>query len=74
MLARTFHQQTTVCVTLKVLKGHQPGRILELLARLATSETPLPAVVSEAAQRISRLALGAATENIHTDPYAQMTD
>ena len=32
------------------------------------------ATVSEAAQRISRLALGAATENIHTDPYAQMTD
>lgn len=32
------------------------------------------AVVSEAAQRISRLALGAATENIHTDPYAQMSD
>lgn len=33
-----------------------------------------PAVVSEAAQRISWLALGAATENIHADPYAQMTD
>lgn len=32
------------------------------------------AVVSEAAQRISRLALGASTENDHTDPYAQMTD
>ena len=32
------------------------------------------AVVSEAAQRISRLALGASTENVHTDPYAQMTD
>jgi len=32
------------------------------------------ATVSEAAQRISRLALGAATENIHSDPYAQMSD
>lgn len=32
------------------------------------------AVVSEAAQRISRLALGAATENVHSDPYATMTD
>ena len=32
------------------------------------------AVVSEAAQRISRLALGASTENVHSDPYATMTD
>src|SRR5215813_15346381 len=32
------------------------------------------ATVSEAAQRISRLALGAATENIHSEPYAQMSD
>ena len=31
-------------------------------------------MVSEAAQRISRLALGASTENVHSDPYAQMTD
>lgn len=32
------------------------------------------AVVSAAAQRISRLALGASTENVHRNPYAQMTD
>src|SRR5215472_18790926 len=34
------------------------------------------ATVSEAAQRISRLALGVSTENLHTshDPYAQMSD
>ena len=31
-------------------------------------------VVLESAQRVSRLALGAATENLHSDPYAQMTD
>ena len=31
-------------------------------------------VVSEAAQRISSLALGASTENVHSDPYASMTD
>lgn len=28
----------------------------------------------DAVTRSSRVALGAATENIHTDPYAQMTD
>ena len=30
--------------------------------------------VAEGAQRIARLALGASTENVHSDPYAQMTD
>ncbi|HEX8893363.1 MAG TPA: hypothetical protein VF783_08565 [Terriglobales bacterium] len=28
----------------------------------------------ESAQRIGRLALGASTQTVHTDPYAQMTD
>lgn len=32
------------------------------------------AVVSAAAQRISRLALGASTENVHRNPYARMTE
>ena len=30
--------------------------------------------MAEAAQRIARLALGTSTENVHTDPYSQMTD
>lgn len=30
--------------------------------------------VAECAHRIARLALGASTENLHSDPYAQMTD
>ena len=47
---------------------------LERAPKLSEDALRNLAVVSAAAQRISRLALGASTENVHRNPYAQMTD
>ena len=47
---------------------------LERAPELSESQIRHLISVSEGAQRIARLALGASTENVHSDPYAQMTD
>ena len=47
---------------------------LEREAELSESQLRHLMSVAEGAQRIARLALGASTENVHTDPYASMTD
>ena len=47
---------------------------LERAPKLSENALRNLAMVSAAAQRISRLALGASAENVHRNPYTQMTD